>query len=73
MTSRKAILALVLVVSLVAGSWMQSRLNHDRESLGLTRTTIISNAPPVLAFTTVALRRLPITSVILTISEAAVL
>ncbi len=55
MTSRKAILALVLVVSLVAGSWMQSRLNRDRESLGLTRTTIISNAPPVLAFTTVAL------------------
>jgi hypothetical protein len=53
--ARKAVLALVLVVSLVAGSWMQSRLNHDRESLGLTRTTIISNAPPVLAFTTVAL------------------
>ena len=30
-------------------------LNQERESAGLTRTTIISNAPPVLAFTTVAL------------------
>ena len=55
MTSRKAILAVLMVLALVAGSFVQGRLNHDRESLGLTRTAVISNAPPVLAFTTVAL------------------
>ena len=55
MSARKSILALVLVVALIAGSWVQGRLNNDRERLGLTRTAVISNAPPVLAFTTVAL------------------
>ncbi|MEO6034798.1 MAG: hypothetical protein ABIQ35_06060 [Verrucomicrobiota bacterium] len=30
-------------------------MNHDREALGLTRVTPLKNAPPVLAFTTVAL------------------
>jgi hypothetical protein len=34
---------------------MQNRLNTDREVLGLTRLTPLKNAPPVLAFTTVAL------------------
>jgi hypothetical protein len=34
---------------------MQNRLNSDREALGLTRLTPLKNAPPVLAFTTVAL------------------
>ncbi len=55
MTSRKAFLAVLMVLALVAGSFVQGRLNHDRESLGLTRTAVIANAPPVLAFTTVAL------------------
>ena len=55
MNARKSIFAVVIVLALVAGSFMQARLNRDRESLGLTRTAIISNAPPVLAFTTVAL------------------
>lgn len=55
MNARKLIYALVLVASLVACSFMQSALNRDREALDLTRTAVISNAPPVLAFTTVAL------------------
>ena len=55
MNARKSIFALVIVLALVAGSFVQGRLNHDRETLGLTRTAVISNAPPVLAFTTVAL------------------
>jgi hypothetical protein len=34
---------------------MQARLNVDRKELGLTRVDPLENAPPVLAFTTVAL------------------
>jgi len=55
MNARKAILSLVILAALVASHFSQRALNHDRESLGLTRTAIISNAPPILAFTTVAL------------------
>lgn len=55
MNGRKLIYALVLVVSLVASGFLQNHLTRDRETLGLTRTAVISNAPPVLAFTTVAL------------------
>jgi hypothetical protein len=42
-------------VLLVGSTLMQRTLNHDREALGLTRVTPLENAPPVLAFTTVAL------------------
>ncbi len=45
----------IVVVALVASGFVQSRLNVSREGLGLTRTAVISNAPPILAFTTVAL------------------
>jgi hypothetical protein len=55
MNGRKAIYALVLVAALVASSFIQGSLTRQRETLGLTRTAVISNAPPVLAFTTVAL------------------
>ncbi len=55
MTVRKAILLLILLVSLIASHFSQALLNRNRENLGLTRTAIISNAPPILAFTTVAL------------------
>ncbi len=40
---------------LVLVSFIQSRLNVARDRLGLTRVTPLENAPPVLAFTTVAL------------------
>ncbi len=46
---------ILLAGALVSSGLIQSRLNLSRESLGLTRTAVISNAPPILAFTTVAL------------------
>src|SRR6186997_3100102 len=47
------LLAIVLLLGL--SGFMQRRLNVARESLGLTRVSPLQNAPPVLAFTTVAL------------------
>jgi hypothetical protein len=57
MNSRlKKILLLLLAGALLFGSGeLQKSLNRDRETLGLTRTAALKNAPPVLAFTTVAL------------------
>jgi hypothetical protein len=52
----KKILLLLLAAGLLLGSGsMQKVLNRDREQLGLTRVSALENAPPVLAFTTVAL------------------
>lgn len=52
----RRIAATLILLAGLAGSWFtQSRLSSERERLGLTRTAVISNAPPVLAFTTVAL------------------
>lgn len=45
----------LLIAAIAVSGFLQTRLNHSRESLGLTRTAVISNAPPILAFTTVAL------------------
>jgi hypothetical protein len=42
-------------LGLIGASITQQGLNRDREVLGLTRATPLENAPPVLAFTTVAL------------------
>lgn len=49
-----SLLALALVLLTVAG-FQQQRLNRQRAALGLTRVAPLENAPPVLAFTTVAL------------------
>lgn len=49
-----ALVALALVLLGVAGV-QQQRLNRQRAALGLTRVAPLENAPPVLAFTTVAL------------------
>lgn len=47
---------LLLAAALVFGSGrVQHSLDHDRDALGLTRTAVLENAPPALAFTTVAL------------------
>ena len=52
----KKTLLLFLALALLAGvSQVQKSLNRDRERLGLTRVQPLENAPPVLAFTTVAL------------------
>jgi hypothetical protein len=57
MNSRaKKILLLLLAAALLAGSGqVQKSLNADRKALNLTRATPLKNAPPLLAFTTVAL------------------
>ena len=53
--TRKVFL-LVLAAALLFGvSRVQLQLNRDRDRLGLTRVQPLENAPPVLAFTTVAL------------------
>jgi hypothetical protein len=52
---RKTLLLTLAAVLLVTASLVQSGLNLDREALGLTRVQPLENAPPVLAFTTVAL------------------
>ena len=52
----KKILLLLLAAALLAGSGQfQKSLNLDRDKLGLTHAAALENAPPVLAFTTVAL------------------
>jgi len=52
----KKCLLLALAGVLLAGvSRVQTALNRERDELGLTRTEPLENAPPVLAFTTVAL------------------
>ena len=52
---RKISLLALAVMLLIGSALMQRGLNHDRDALGLTRVTPLENAPPLLAFTTVAL------------------
>ncbi len=55
-TRLKKILLLVLAAALLAaGGQVQNSLNRDRSQLGLTVNTPLQDAPPLLAFTTVAL------------------
>src|SRR5271155_5531171 len=51
----KASLVAMAVLLLCVSAQMQSLLNVERADLGLTRLTPLENAPPVLAFTSVAL------------------
>jgi hypothetical protein len=52
----KRLLPLSLIGVLLCGAgFVQQSLNRDRDRLGLTRVQPLENAPPVLAFTTVAL------------------
>jgi hypothetical protein len=52
---KKVMLLALAAVLLVGVAPIQRALNRDREALGLTRQTPLENAPPMLAFTTVAL------------------
>jgi hypothetical protein len=45
----------VALALIIAAGFLQVRLNRQRAGLGLTRIAPLENAPPVLAFTTVAL------------------
>src|SRR5437762_9818451 len=51
----KGMLLLSAAALLVCSSFVQRSLNVDRDRLGLTRIQPLENAPPMLAFTTVAL------------------
>jgi hypothetical protein len=54
-TLKKTLLLLLTLPLLFGAGRLQQSLNHDRDALGLTRGAVLENAPPVLAFTTVAL------------------
>jgi hypothetical protein len=51
----KPALAVLAAVLFCGVSQMQNRLNVDRKQFGFTAMTPLENAPPILAFTTVAL------------------
>src|SRR3954470_8239876 len=51
----KPFLGLLMIALIFGASSTQNYLNRQREELGLTRTAVLDNAPPVLMFTTVAL------------------
>ena len=51
----KTFLVLCAALGIVLSGFMQQRLDRARGDLGLTRLAPLENAPPVLAFTTVAL------------------
>lgn len=52
---KKFLLLLLAAALLIGTSQIQDVLNNERDRLGLTRVEPLENAPPVLAFTTVAL------------------
>jgi hypothetical protein len=52
---RKILLVALAVVLWVGVSYLQRSLNSDRDRLDLTRVEHLENAPPALAFTTMAL------------------
>src|SRR5437016_12437477 len=51
---KKVLLAVLALAMLFGVSFVQKSLNVDRERLGTTRLQPLENAPPVLAFTTMA-------------------
>jgi hypothetical protein len=53
--SRKIILLLLAAALFVGAAQVQTSLNRNRQELDLTRMEPLNNAPPLLAFTTVAL------------------
>ena len=52
---KKILLLLLAAVLLFSSGQIQKSLNVDRDRLGLTHAAVLENAPPLLAFTTVAL------------------
>ena len=52
---KKGLLVLLAAALLLGVSFVQASLNRERDQLDLTRIQHLENAPPVLAFTTVAL------------------
>lgn len=54
-TAQQFVLLLIVPAMLAASAYVQGGLNRARADLGLTRVTPLENAPPLLAFSTVAL------------------
>ncbi len=52
---KKILLLLLIAALLFTSGRVQHSMNADRERLGMTYTAVLDNAPPMLAFTTVAL------------------
>jgi hypothetical protein len=52
---KRVLLLVSAALMLLGSSRVQRSMNGDRERLGLTRVQPLENAPPVLAFTTIAL------------------
>ncbi len=52
---KKILLLLLTAALLFTSGRVQHSMNADRERLGMTYTAVLDNAPPMLAFTTVAL------------------
>ncbi|HSY19165.1 MAG TPA: hypothetical protein VK815_12560 [Candidatus Acidoferrales bacterium] len=52
---KKILLLLLAAVLVFSSGQIQKSLNVDRDRLGLTHAAVLENAPPLLAFTTVAL------------------
>lgn len=52
---KKSLFLILAALLLVSVSPLQRSMNRDRKKLGITRIEPLENAPPVLAFTTVAL------------------
>ena len=52
---KKILLLLLAAVLVFSSGRIQKSLNVDRDRLGLTHAAVLENAPPLLAFTTVAL------------------
>jgi hypothetical protein len=53
--AKKIILLLLAAALLFSSGQLQKSLNRDRARLGITHADVLENAPPLLAFTTVAL------------------
>jgi len=53
--AKKILLLLLMILLLFAAGRVEQSLNVDRDRLGMTQMSALENAPPMLAFTTVAL------------------
>jgi hypothetical protein len=53
--AKKVLLLVMMIALLFAAGQVERSLNVDRDRLGMTQMSALDNAPPMLAFTTVAL------------------
>ncbi|MBR6460723.1 MAG: hypothetical protein IKS95_02715, partial [Verrucomicrobia bacterium] len=51
----KVVTVAIVIAALSTCHFLQKTINRERSEMGLTRLAVLDNAPPMLAFTTVAL------------------